>query len=38
LIEASDLAGNVKYLVRGDIRVGYHVDCARPTVDALRAQ
>jgi hypothetical protein len=26
-----------RYLVRGDIRVGYHVYCAQPTVDFLRS-
>ena len=37
LIEASDVEGNVKLLVRGDIRVGYHVYCAQPTIGALPA-
>lgn len=37
LIEASDVEGNVKLLVRGDIRVGYHVYCAQPTIGARPA-
>ena len=38
LIEAFDEQGNTRYLVRGDIRVGYHVYCAQPTIDELRSR
>ena len=38
LIEAFDDQGRVRHLVRGDIRVGYHVYCAQPTVDELRSR
>lgn len=38
LIEAYDDQGSVRHLVRGDIRVGYHVYCAQPTVEELRSR